>query len=216
MGTFIFCSSIVILIALILLYLNRVIFRSIEYKYKTALLWFSDEYRKPIMDKFWSYLDNIRKQENIYLEMFDTIEELNPNTAREEYAGGLYEYLKPEADTQEKRDKYKLPKIKLHKKSTALTYAHELGHHFALKERGDRSEELSDTYIMNSALSCLTKFEIVIIGISLEIHSGVKLPFNHEEEFDKFADMEKIKYRREEINRLKRKLFDWFTILAKV
>ena len=79
-----------------------------------------------------------------------------------------------------------MPKIELIKEKDEIpsynnvwTYAHELGHHFAIKEKDDHSEKAADNYIITLAKRCLNDFEIGILEIGLNIHSGIKLSENY-------------------------------------
>jgi hypothetical protein len=178
--------------------------------------WLSDEFQQPIIEKFWAYLDKIRISENIYIEMYDTIEEMNPNRTPDKYAAGTYVHLKPAYDTEINRIIHKAPKIRLvneSKNTNVCTYAHELGHHFAITKHGDDSEEAADAYIMQLGLECLDRFELVILGNKLEIHSKVKLPFNRNDEFDRFAKIESDKLRHIEVAKLNYALFGWILIV---
>lgn len=141
--------------------------------------------------KFWSYLEKVRKEEQIYFKLYDTIEELNAEDIKDSsfdksnMAAGCYTYIKKMFDTPQKRLLNKLPLIELIKESpeeiknnelnTVWVYAHELGHHFAIKEDDDTSEEAANRWIEKLARRCFNDYEIALLEVPITIHSGVKL-----------------------------------------
>ena len=109
---------------------------------------------------FRKHMTEICKKEKIYLHYCDNIDDLNHilNTEmsfnESEKALGIYCNLKGSTDIENIIKKY--PRIYLSKKPlniaidsfnqtiNVMTFAHELGHHFAIKENNDRSERAAD------------------------------------------------------------------------
>lgn len=151
---------------------------------------------KPLLQKFYDFIDNLRKKELIYLTVYNSFKELNaeklaknPELPDSKLAAGTYVFLKPEHDDPFARLKFKLPRINILTHEAYLeeypesdfspmrqvwTYAHELGHHFAIKEKNDYTEETADAYISKFAHDCFTHEELVILKIPIEIYSGIK------------------------------------------
>lgn len=136
--------------------------------------------QKSIKEKFRKKLLKICKKEQIYLEFFDTIESLNEvnkktNLTIEEFgklAIGTYSHFSKKDNSIFNRVKFKMPKIKLLlKKDDVWTLAHELGHHFSIKEFNDCSEKSAKRYIKTLAKQCMTKFERFLIKIELSVYS---------------------------------------------
>lgn len=142
-------------------------------------IFYSKEKRKEVEEKFRKALLEILPKEKIYLHLYDSEEELNKavyGDTTEDPAAGVYSHLKKEFDSPTNRFAKRLPKIHLTKDFNTFVLAHELGHHFSIEERGDRSEEAADAYIVTLARKTLSVAEQGIIQASLEVYSKTELP----------------------------------------
>jgi len=105
--------------------------------------------------RFNDYLTKIAKKELIYLVYHDSLKELNDKNYVHDDALGVYIYPKTYM-TPIELAVGKLPRIELsrehmfksRKKSllSLMTFAHEIGHHFSLKDKKDDSERAADMY----------------------------------------------------------------------
>jgi len=180
---------------------------------------YSQSYRTPFLKKFWEFLDSVRREEHIYFKMHNTIESLNAediskNPSYNNFACGRYTHLKKEFDTATKRQQHKLPLIELVKDSykdkatyglfsNVWVYAHELGHHFAIKTENDCSEIAANRWIEKLARQCFDEYEFAILEIPISVHSNDVSNKNDRmlEKFAKNHAIEKIKESREKLDK---------------
>ena len=124
--------------------------------------------------RFWEKLEEICKREYILLEIHDGVMKLNQEVFGKEwmkstpignFAVGCYEWNSVPL----------LPKIHL---SGTLkdgshhvwTFAHELGHHFAIQENRDRSEEAADKWRRYLAFKHIPWWQRLLIFIEIEVY----------------------------------------------
>jgi len=135
---------------------------------------------KKIEEKFYKKLLTVCKKEQIYINFYDNIYELN-EIKEEEYklknlstgklAVGRYVHLKPHYDSPLNRVNYKLPEIKLIKEENNVwTFAHELGHHFCVKNNDDDSEKGANRYIKTLAKQHLNIYERNCLRIHISVY----------------------------------------------
>lgn len=126
--------------------------------------------KKRIQAKFYRELTRIAKNERIDITYHDDEESLNMVLDREynkeTTAVGIYRWNA----TDTCREIHLLTSDRDNNKP--WTFAHELGHHFSIRKRMDRSEESADKYIMTLANETLEKFERDILLIPLYVYSG--------------------------------------------
>lgn len=155
--------------------------------------WFINKYslildksiRKSVLDKLEKYCMQLIEQENIKFIKYDTIWELNnicediaTVEQKNKLAGGLYCYIPKHKISGitgklllELQENY--PQIKVYSNPCIFTIAHELGHHFCIKNFNDTSELAADNYIFEIVKQCLTPKEIYCISIELECHAKI-------------------------------------------
>ena len=137
---------------------------------------FNDDMKK----KFKNYLVDVCEKEGIYLYYHDDIVELNRTVFGEEkkpenYAVGVYQYLKTIDVEYSKKHKY--PRISLLKTSTLtgtsdlMVFAHEIGHHYGIKKYDNDSEEIADVISVNLFKKCFTKYDVFRYKHFLKIYS---------------------------------------------
>jgi hypothetical protein len=168
-----------VLILLISLFITFISLR-LRYELKLLKLYYSDEFRKPLLQKFYDFIDDLRVKENVYLKIHDDILSLNnideESKLKDNSVVGIYTYLKPEFNTEEKRKERNLPRIEIKKGLEEVwVYAHELGHHFAITKESNHSEEKADNYIKIFAEQCFNEEELSILKSTIEIYSKEKL-----------------------------------------
>jgi len=175
-------------------------------QFKVSIKYLHPNKEQPVLRKFYYFLDDLRKKENIFIEFHDSIKSLNkekiatnPDLELGSCTVGVYRYLKSEFDTPENRVIRNLPKIELlndkaNKKnngkdfyplSFVWTYAHELGHHFAIKNFNDETEEKADEYVHTLATECFTDEEFFAVRHSIAAHSGIAIDKEKMNEIEK-------------------------------
>jgi len=82
---------------------------------------------------------------------------------------GTYVHLKKEYDSPAQRIFKKLPKIHLPEKLDVITFAHELGHHFSVKENNDETEIAANKYAIYLFKQLLTEEEFELFEIDFLI-----------------------------------------------
>lgn len=136
--------------------------------------------REIVKEKFKTLLLELCDKEQIKVRLHDTIYDLNEQRLQkvdpDNLAVGVYSY-KRYTDTKKLYYSDELPRISLYKESSVFTLAHELGHHFAIKTFCDETEETANRFVQILAENLLTNLERYILSISLECHSGLKLPY---------------------------------------
>ena len=152
-----------------------------------------------VLEKFRSKLLGICEQEGIPIKLYDDIYKLNdmsPLADKETMlnaACGRYVYLNDKGkelynqirDIEKtfgfpegyaiKKTIPEYPRIELIKDFDTYTLAHEVGHHFCIKENENHTEEAARNYIMTLAKQCLSPVECLRIRIALEVHSELEL-----------------------------------------
>lgn len=130
-----------------------------------------------IYKKFHDGLLKICEEEKIYVHTYDNINDLNDDVYgvgvkdKESLAAGVYCYKKVYNDEDLKR----LPSIHF-KKNGTFVLAHEVGHHFSIKYFSDYSEKAADKYIYQLAKKILSKAEIGLIDIEMEVFAETSIP----------------------------------------
>jgi len=126
-----------------------------------------------ILKKFDNYLWKFCEKEQIKVKIFDKIEDFNEdcvNKKDNDIAVGLYtRRINIETNKSLITDEY--PRISLAKDYNVFVFAHEVGHHLAIKNFNDRSENIACSFIVALAEECLTNVEQYIISIPLYVHS---------------------------------------------
>ena len=133
----------------------------------------NNEKRNVIYRKFHDGLLKICEDEKIFIHVHNNIDELNKNVygdVDKPQAAGVYRYRKIYKDGDE------LPAIHFQKNST-FVLAHEVGHHFGIKYFENDSEEFADKYIYQLAKRILTKSDIGIINIEINVFAKCNIPF---------------------------------------
>jgi hypothetical protein len=130
-----------------------------------------------VLEKFNKYLLDFCEKENIKIQYFDEIVALN-NTLQKydenHLAVGIYSR---EVDSNKNLViNSESPSIKLLKDYNIFTFAHEIGHHLAIKNFKDREEDIADHFILLLAEEFLTNIERYIISISIKVCSGINFP----------------------------------------
>ena len=100
---------------------------------------------------------------------------------------------------------WSLPEIKLYNKDV-WTYAHELGHHFAVNYKNDDSEDAADTYIKIFAEECFSPLELHFLKSSIEIYSKQKLQLDDNVYLD-YEKLEMTKFKKEQIKKFNQTFF---------
>lgn len=120
-------------------------------------------------------LQKICKAECIKLEYYDDIDEmneLNGKVLRSTYASGLYQYSLFTMTGELVLGK---STIQVHNadddRGRAMVLAHELGHHFCIKNHNDSSEEGADRYIRKLCKDILEPYEYQFIDSTLALYS---------------------------------------------
>jgi hypothetical protein len=151
-----------------------------------------------VLKKFDSYLHKFCKEEQIKVVFYDKLEDLNEgdilNKKDNEIAVGLYT-RRVNKMTQETIIDDEYPKISLTNDYNIFVFAHEVGHHLAIKNFKDRSENIASSFIVALAEECLTNIERYIISISLYVHSHLEqypLPKITRKEWRAFKREQKI------------------------
>jgi len=174
--------------------------------------------KERIFNKFEENLLKIAKDENLKVTTYDNIKDLNISVYGEEVtcnkeegklAVGVYAY-----------NKYLLRGTDIHyvkEKDGCWTLAHELGHHFCIKEKKDQSEESADLYIHTLAKQILTPEEFQIVKLSILVHSGLEKDLNLfqlvRDEFKLKNEIRKRLFKRLKEKSKKRKKSFWKQIL---
>lgn len=178
----------------------------ISSRYDIVMELLSDEVQKKLEHKFFNFIDEKRKSEQVYLKVFDDIDALNKHrngglasTDDTDRAIGLYEYYKPEYDTPAKRVLNQMPKICLCN-DNVWVYAHELGHHFAIKLEQDTSEERADSFIKTFAEECFTPLEFFAMHCGISAFSHCKLDTDHI--IDEYAKQKDAETYKEKVNKI--------------
>lgn len=185
-----------------------IIFESSLYKYTLRIKFLSNDFCQPLYDKFWIFIDEKRKEENVFLTFYDSIEKLNEvrlNKKSNDLACGLYTYLKAENDSPETRKLWSLPEIKLYDKDVWI-YAHELGHHFAVNYKNDDSEDAADAYIKFFAEECFSPLELHFLKSTIEIYSKQKLQLDENVYLD-YEKLEMTKFKKDQIKKFNQTFF---------
>jgi len=152
------------------------------WKYEVIL---NNKARKIVLDRFFDKLLLVCREEDIKVTIFETEEELNKNSlkssdsnVKSSTAVGLYGSAR-KALTNVFVYNEKFPYIYLNREDTivAMTLAHELGHHFCMKEYDDTSEEGANAYIRVLAEKYLTPLEKYILRININVCSGKDIPY---------------------------------------
>lgn len=125
---------------------------------------------KKLIDTFYE----IAQKELIYIEIHkECMSNLNtvfPEIVKENCAlKGVYITIKKEYDSPTKRIFGKLPKIHLPEKIDVVTFAHELGHHFSIKENNDETEIAANKYAVYLFKQLLTEEELELFEIDFLI-----------------------------------------------
>jgi hypothetical protein len=111
--------------------------------------------------------------------MFETIDELNLTALKKHDADnlalGIYSYeVNAKDDKLVFNDSY--PCIKLTNDYKVFTFAHECGHHLAIKNFKDTDESVADHFILLLAEEYLTNLERYIISIALKVYADAIFP----------------------------------------
>jgi hypothetical protein len=132
-----------------------------------------------VIEKFDKCLQQFCEEENIKIKIWSDIKELNislydyydENTG----ASAVYHWKR---DSETKKQIYddEFPCIHLSENYIPYTFAHEIGHHLALKNFNDRSEYIADAFILILAEEYLTDIEREIISLGLKAFSGMEFP----------------------------------------
>ena len=149
------------------------------WKYDVML---NDTLKNFVLNKFFRSLEKICKDENIKLTVFENIQKLNDYGWSKEgkisnlEAAGIYGY-RISIDSGKHIVNDKFPYIYLYKHQyNTMTFAHELGHHFAVTQLNDDSEETADAYIQILAEECLSNIERYALNTSLNVFSRLNFP----------------------------------------
>jgi len=131
------------------------------------------KFQEIVLKKFNNYLLEFCEKENIKIQIYDNIFDLNnKGYLKEENDLAVGKYICQRDTTTLKmiiNDNY--PLIKLTKNYNVFTLAHEIGHHLAIKNLNDTEEYIADKFIMLLAEECLTNIEQHILHISLSVFS---------------------------------------------
>lgn len=152
--------------------------------------------RKIVLDKFDKCLRDFCKKEDIKIKIYDTIIDLNGGYPKQQddLAAGIYICQRDKVTRKIVTDE-NYPLIKLTKDYYIFTFAHEIGHHLALKQLCDDSEYIADKFIMILAEEYLTNIERYILSIGLEVYSGIKnypLPDINKKDLKEFKKLNKL------------------------
>lgn len=121
-------------------------------------------------DRFYNYLSNLAVKERIFIVYHNSLKDLNKNRKDKKRALGTYNYVEDELTSIEKF-KYRLPRIELSKESAfnnkksvfnLMTFAHELGHHFAITRKKDTSEKKADEYAVKILKKVFPTWKLII------------------------------------------------------
>jgi hypothetical protein len=146
--------------------------------------------KKRVLHKLDKGLLKILENEKINLQFYPDEESLNLDlfneTEKSNFAGGVYQYYsKFKKDIYVIRNESFKPTIYLPKNYLIWTLAHELGHHFAITNMRNRSEEAADKYIKTLCGQILDEIELYALAIDIHVYSGYKgEDFNDGEYFD--------------------------------
>lgn len=150
---------------------------------KNYALCLDDNLVKEATDRLLLALNHICIQENINIQYFDNIYELNNIDSQklsnltssgslndQSLAVGKYVHLR-DMDLKEQHE-YGYPKIQLINNDKYLTwiFAHELGHHFALKFQNDNSEKAADNYIATLCEKHLSEIDQDILRVYIKFY----------------------------------------------
>ena len=127
---------------------------------------------------FRKYMADICKKEKVYLHYCYDVDELNKNVfgknvLESEKAAGAYIHVTNSTELENNDKKYpriyltKKPSVKFHINSfnqtiNVMTFAHELGHHFSIKENNDRSEKAADRYAIKLFKEFFPKYKSIL------------------------------------------------------
>jgi len=136
---------------------------------------------------FRNHLTDICKKEKIFLHYCNTVEDLNETCFTEDdkqrllkngLAAGTYIHLKNTTELENLSTKY--PRIYLTKKPynysninsfnqtlNIMVFAHELGHHFEIKEKNDKSERAADKYAVKLFTDFFPWYKIALNSVLL-------------------------------------------------
>ena len=128
-----------------------------------------------VLKKFDNYLRKFCEEEQIKVVLYDKLEDLNDGDVSSrkdnDIVLGLYTRIVNKITGETIIDD-EYPKISLTKEDyNVFVFAHEIGHHLAIKNFKDRSENIANAFIVALAEECLTNIEQYIISIPLYIHS---------------------------------------------
>lgn len=130
--------------------------------------------KNAIKEKLTKAFYEIAQKELIYIEIHkEYISDLSiafPElTEKDCVLKGTYVHLKKEYDSPAQRIFKKLPKIHLPEQFDVVTFAHELGHHFAYKENNDETEFAANKYAVYLFKQLLTEEEFELFEIDFFI-----------------------------------------------
>jgi len=159
---------------------------------------------KRIFRKACECLIDIASLENIEIILFPNTETLTKWAGTSELIAGMYRYTKKDDECITNKSTIGIAGD-LKDSSNIFVLSHELGHHFSIKKRKDRSEKSANSYIQVLFRKILKDFEYNLIQSTILIYSGHNVTYEKPIEGYVYLDFNILCQTRKELQRKLRK-----------